>query len=387
MLGHAPLSAAPLSAQADAGLIVQPASIASAESFGAPTSMPGSVTVGAIGIAVATAVGNPSVLPDSVTVQAQPIASAENFGTPLFQSCLTTLFADSIASAEAVGNPAVLPGSVTVGTGGIPSATAFGVAKFTLAVGAVGLPSAETFGQPSVAGGPITVQFPGAASLEAFGAPVFLGEAQILYPEGTESAETFGTPHLWVPGALIAGFDLEHVQDRRVRLTWYGTTGKVAWIVLNGQMAAGPLDFDAPFPRICELSIPELFAIEVHESDPDERIEPIGYPLQRRPVIHWTHVNGASRYHVYRRRNASAPEERIAVVPHIEDPHYFEHQTARDQRANGGVWNFYRVAAVDSAGRESQGEAFPHFVPGLPAPPKNVKVEGPPNALVLTIEI
>lgn len=386
MLGHAPLSAAPLSAQAEAGLIVQPSSIGSAESIGVPAALPGSVTVAALGIAAAGTFGNPSILPGTVTIAAQPTASAENFGTPLFQSGLTTLFAASIDSAEAAGMPTVLPGSVTVGTGGIPSATAFGLAKFTLAVGAVGLPSTETFGQLLVAGGPITVQFSGVASLEAFGTPVFLGEAQILYPEGIEIGDAFGTPHLWMPGALIADFGLEYVQDRRVRLTWYGTTGKVAWIVLNGQVAAGPLDFEAQFPRTCELDIPELFAIEVHESNPDERIEPIGYPLQRRPVIHWTHVKGASRYHVYRKRNASAPEERIAAVPHLDGSHYFEHQTARDQRSNGGAWNFYRVAAVDSAGRESQGETFPHFVPGLPAPPKNVKVEGPPNALVLTIE-
>lgn len=387
MLGHAPLSAAPLSAQAEAGLVVQPSSIASAESIGAPTALPGSVAVAALGIASAGAFGNPSVLPGSVTIAAQPIASDEAFGSPLLQSGLTTLVAASIASAETAGTPAVLPGSVTIGTGGIPSATALGLAEFTLAVGPVGLPSTETFGQPSVAGGPITVQFPGMASGEAFGTPVFLGEAQVLYPEGIESGDAFGAPHLWMPGALIADFDLEYVQDRRVRLTWYGTTGKVAWIVLNGQMAAGPLDFDAPFPRTCELAISELFAIEVHESEPDERIEPIGYPLQRRPLIHWTHVKGASRYHVYRKRNASAPEERIAVAPHLDGSHYFEHQTARDQRANGGAWNFYRVASVDSAGRESQGEAFPHFIPGLPAPPKNVKVEGPPDALVLTIEV
>ncbi|GMV82101.1 MAG: hypothetical protein AMXMBFR7_32850 [Planctomycetota bacterium] len=383
MFGHRAFSEAPFSALA--GEPPQTLSgvggIASAEAFGTPKL---SRTVKPSGIASAESFGTPTLNPGAVTLQPTGIASAEAFGTPGLANLVKPT---GIASAEAFGTPTLTPGAVTLQPGSIASAEAFGTPALANLVKPTGIPSAEAFGTPTLQPGTTTVQPSGIASAEAFGTPAIGRDLQTIQVGGIASAEAFGAHTISKLEAFVAEFSVEFVTSNRATIAWIGRAGYVAYIAVNGRVVAGPLAFGETTARSFELKLPELFALEIHEALPGAPPEAVEDPLERFPVIHWTRAEGAQRYRIYRKRNTAASEERIASLEHTDGRHYFEHRTYTSQRAHGGIWNVYRVAAVNGQGEESAAGEFHFHVPGLPKPPVGVNVSGPADNLVATLEV
>jgi len=164
--------------------------------------------------------------------------------------------------------------------------------------------------------------------------------------------------------SLIATPTVELIAPRRVRLSWTGTLGYLAWIMINGRLVDGPLQNDVT-ARTRDLNVPDLYRLEIHEGPDTEGIEPIAPLLQRRANLFWTAKPGAARYNVYRRANAAANERIIATVVKDPDRLYFEIQT-EELRADRAVWNTFRIEAVNARGAESVRGEIPIFVTGVP---------------------
>ena len=129
-------------------------------------------------------------------------------------------------------------------------------------------------------------------------------------------------------------------------------------ILLNGILAFGPtVVATAAKEVVVPLSNPST--IEVHENEADETVPSSTVALQRKPLVWWSSVAGASQYRVY------IGGELVAVVQH--EPSRLHHQVvlAQDVRRDGGAWTDLRVEAVSAAGAETVGTARPLFVPGV----------------------
>lgn len=123
MLGHSPLSSAPLAALTDVGTpkqVVLAVGIASAEGFGAPV----------------------IYCPQDIAVVG--IATGESFGLAgLLKVAL--VFPEGIASGESLGAPGLQLYAIAFG---IPSAEAFGTAAITVLISCQGVPSTAALGVP-----------------------------------------------------------------------------------------------------------------------------------------------------------------------------------------------------------------------------------------------
>ena len=185
---------------------------------------------------------------------------------------------------------------------------------------------------------------------------------------------------------LISSYTLEYVAAQRVRVTWSGTIGLVAWIAINGVMKHGPLFFDG-VDREFEFNVPELFKIEIHEAETTESVVAICERLTRRPLIWWSARAGAVSYTIYRRPTAAGEEVAIASVRHDAGRFHYELRPVPDLRGDGGVWNTFRVESVNARGIESEGDANPLFVAGLPAEPVSCEVDGTGGVFDLTLGV
>lgn len=173
--------------------------IASTESLGTPTLLRGPVVRQVGGIAGAEAVGSPTALPGALTRAVDGIATEEGFGEPLVQQSggTVTVIAVGIPSAQALGAPTLLRGAVALAPVGLPGAEAFGAV--TVAVGATtrsvdAIAPAEAFGALTVQPGETSRALDGIPTSEAFGAPTVSQGAITLQPAGIASGEAFGTP-------------------------------------------------------------------------------------------------------------------------------------------------------------------------------------------------
>jgi hypothetical protein len=184
---------------------LSPASIASAESFGAVTETPGRVTLSPASIASAEAFGTPVETPGRVTLSPASIASAQSFGTPIESPGRVTLSPASIASAQSFGTPFSLPGAVILSPASIPTGQSFGTpsespGQVTLSPASIG--SGEAFGTPADSPGSVTRSPASITSLESFGLPTSLG-LTTLFPASIPSAEAFGIPTVNTPASTV----------------------------------------------------------------------------------------------------------------------------------------------------------------------------------------
>ncbi len=172
---------------------------------------------------------------------------------------------------------------------------------------------------------------------------------------------------------MIIDADVEFLSARKVRLSWSGTDGFVAWVFLNGVLFEGPLFYDE-LERSFDLDVTDPFRCEVHEAAEGEPIEAISIPLVRRPIVSWSTAEGAERYLVYHKPTSVGTERVVSTL--LADPDAFsvENQLRQDLRGDGGIWNFLRVEAQSARGVESVRSPFPLFVPGLPAKPTAIGV-------------
>lgn len=179
---------------------------------------------------------------------------------------------------------------------------------------------------------------------------------------------------------FIETFTVDLIGTLRAVVSWTGDADKEAFISVNGRVVVGPLTHYST-NKSAEVSIVDPFRIEIHEA---ETASIVGNVLERYPVLHWSRVNDAESYRIYRKRNAAASEERASLVLAGSSEQLFEHRLISSQRQDGGVWNQYRVASILDA-KESTGETFPHWVPGLPARPTEIDVSGPYDNLVVEL--
>ena len=184
---------------------------------------------------------------------------------------------------------------------------------------------------------------------------------------------------------LIADATLEFLDSRHVRVAWSGTADWVAWIFRNGVLADGPRYFTEA-ARSVDLAATAPFCIEVHEAPKGETVAAISPPLTQKPTLWWSPRAGAARYIAYHKPTAAGAENVITQMAHDNRAHY-EARVHNDLRADGGVWNFFRVEARSSRSVESVRSAWPHFVPGLPAIPTNLTAAGAAGVFTVTLEV
>jgi hypothetical protein len=142
------------------GIVIAPASIASAESFGTPT-----ITTGV-------------VLIDPVAIPTQ-----ENVGTPTISSGVTIISPPAIASQESVGEPIVTPQGVVIQP--------------------VVIATEESVGAPTLVTGVVIVIPDGISTEEAVGDPVIQLILQQIFPDEILTEEFVGQPAV-LGGAVIA---------------------------------------------------------------------------------------------------------------------------------------------------------------------------------------
>ena len=184
---------------------LSPASIASTEAFGTPTSAPGRVTLTLTSITSAEAFGTPASMPGAVTLHPASIPTAEAFGTPFDLPGAVHLSPASIPSAESFGTPTSRPGSVQFTLTSIPTAESFGTPTETpgsVTLGPASIPSAEAFGIPADSPGSVTRNPASIPTAEAFGLPSSLASVT-LFPASIPTAEAFGIPASSTPPSTV----------------------------------------------------------------------------------------------------------------------------------------------------------------------------------------
>lgn len=178
---------------------------------------------------------------------------------------------------------------------------------------------------------------------------------------------------------------IQFIGMRRVRVSWIGAAGQVAWVYVNGVLYGTPRYFEE-VARYVELNVPELFAIEVHECAEDEVPAPIRPGFVQRPTLWWSPRDGASRYVVYRRASPEGTETVLALVNHQPGRTHYEYRPLVDLRQDGDVWNMFRVEAVSARGVESVRESWPFQIPGLPPRIAAVDITGSGGVFTLALE-
>ena len=196
--------------------------------------------------------------------------------------------------------------------------------------------------------------------------------------------------------ARLTDFTIELLESGRVRVSWTGTSGLRAWIGLDGRLAPGmPLAFGGETDRQSDLTVDELFAIELHEGAVDEFIRVIETPRAQHPVIHWTPVAGAALYNIYHQPGAGEAERFIQSEPHRngngsgngnENGHYAV-RIRRDLQQRGARWHRFRVEAHTSADKESAGAPHALWLTGLPQSPSDAQLTGTSPNLSLTLTL
>lgn len=183
----------------------------------------------------------------------------------------------------------------------------------------------------------------------------------------------------------IETFEITFIGSSRAIISWTGVPEFMAWVVVNGQIVSPPLDFDGEYERSYELTLPDLFNIEILEGNLEDGLVPFGYRLEQYPTIHWCRAENCVKYRVWRKRLYSASAERLALITDNPAVEMYTFKPAKSQRQTGGVWNLYRAAGINTNGVESSGDYAPHWVPGLPARPSEIEVSGPYDNLVVTL--
>ena len=188
--------------------------------------------------------------------------------------------------------------------------------------------------------------------------------------------------------ARLTDFTIELLESGRVRGSWTGTSGLRAWIGLDGRLAPGmPLAFGGETERQSDLTIDELFAIEVHEGAVDEFIRVIETPRARHPVIHWTPVADVALYNIYHQPGAGEAERFIQSEPQRNGNGHYATRIRRDLQQRGARWHRFRVEAHTSAGKESAGAPHALWLPGLPQSPTDAQLTGTSPNLSLTLTL
>lgn len=175
---------------------ITPTSVASAESFGTATLIPGGVSLTPTSIASAESFGT-ATLRSVYSLSPVSIASAESFGAALIESGVTHVAPLSIASGEVFGTAVITPGGVTLTPTSIQSSESFGTAILTTlsTLLASEINSGEVFGRAVLTPGVITLTPAAIASAEAFGTAV-LDTASRVFPAAIPSAESFGATRI-----------------------------------------------------------------------------------------------------------------------------------------------------------------------------------------------
>ena len=146
---------------------ISPSSIASAEAFGTPKL---NLKLTASAIASQETFGALTVVPGAVSVLPTAIGSLEAFGSAKLN---LKLILTGISSSEAFGTP-IVTGGLTIYPSAIPSAEAFGAPVIAGPLLPFGIVSGEQFGSPIVNSGGLSVAPTGVPSTEQFGIPIII---------------------------------------------------------------------------------------------------------------------------------------------------------------------------------------------------------------------
>lgn len=162
-------------------------------------------------------------------------------------------------------------------------------------------------------------------------------------------------------------------------VSWTGTANRVVRAFVSGVLMYGPTTF-ATADKSITLSLPNPATVEIHENIAGESVAAAGVPLNRRPLIWWRTVPGASVYRIY------IDGAVLFVVDNQPSLLHHELRVSSDLRVDAGAWRNLRVAAVSSSNVESLADAVFVFLPGLPfTEPVSVAITG--GAGVFDIEV
>jgi hypothetical protein len=177
---------------------------------------------------------------------------------------------------------------------------------------------------------------------------------------------------------MIVDVLITPVGPASAKLSWSGDAGAVVRVFANGALLFGPAAI-ATAEKELVLGLPDPVALEVHENAAGETVSAAGVALERRPLVWWRSVAGATQYRVY------VGEILVGVVAHESWRRHHELRVAPDVRVDGGMWTDCRVAAVGANGAETSAAAAPLEAPGVPLAPSDLSITGGAGAFDLEL--
>jgi len=180
---------------------------------------------------------------------------------------------------------------------------------------------------------------------------------------------------------IIDTYTITILNDRIAELAWTGTVGKVAYVFVNGLSVFGPLSFGDVTARTVIVTLPDVYAIEIHEADAVDKIVSKYYPLIRRPWFYWSSVTTANFYRIYL--------DDLWIQSHDADDEHqiYKSQSAKNLIEDDGYQGIFNIEAVTNEGKESAGDPWSFFIEGMPPIPIDASIAGTSPNLTLTISI
>lgn len=163
-----------------------------------------------------------------------------------------------------------------------------------------------------------------------------------------------------------------------LRITWSGTADREVRVFLNGHLMVGPTLYATADKSIDVIPF-DPCTIEVHENPVGEDVISTRVKLERKPLIWWSTVSGASFYRTYIADFLRALELHEPDAPHLETT------LVEDVRLDDDWWSELRVEAVTSNGVETTSTASYVFVPGVLGEASVAAADSSPNVFDFTL--
>lgn len=168
---------------------------------------------------------------------------------------------------------------------------------------------------------------------------------------------------------MIVAPIITQLGQHEARIDWTGDAGATVRVFLNGALAFGP-EAIATAAKSVRLSLPDPCTVEVHENPAGEDVPGAALPLERRPLLWWSSVDGAVAYRI------RLGDRVLASVLHEPSLRHHEHQLLQDIRQQGPAWVTLTIEAVLASGVAGTAASIDYFAPGLPAGPADLVVSG-----------
>jgi len=160
---------------------------------------------------------------------------------------------------------------------------------------------------------------------------------------------------------------------------------KFMHVVINGvPVADSPVD---AADETIEVSIPDAFAIELHELPIGVPLAPAEIAYSQRPFVLWSAVEDVVKYCIYRQAPDDAEDRFYQFEWNVDGQQLYEVQVTGELVDDGPGWNWFRVEVKTEEARFSARDPWPYFVKALPGRPTNAAAIGTSPNISITLTV